>query len=311
MKKTTLSGSRRQLKNTKGRETDVLSFLLVVPALAVIAFVLVIPVFYGIFVSLFDCSFTDLDIRENFIGLQNYIRMFQDETFLMSLRNTLIFAVFALLGDFVLGTLIAVAINSLSKRWGGIFRAVITIALLVSPIVCGLIFRYFFDTNSGWFYWLSGLTVEQFPGVAGRITAMFLCVLAHCWQTVPFVVIVLSAGLLTVPQDYYEASSIDGAGTVIQFFRITLPHLTNMYMVAAIISGVDTLKVYDIIYSLTNGGPMNSTISLSLYAYKRAYTHYELGYAMAVSIFTMLLCVLIFGIPFSKYNRFKHEEGGM
>lgn len=305
MKKLKLSGGVLSRK----KDNDVLPFLLVVPALTVIAFVLVVPVFYGIFVSFFDSGFSGVDIREDFVGLGNYIRMFQDEIFLLSLRNTLIFMIFALIGDFVLGTLIAVAINSLSRAVGGVFRAVITMSLLISPIVCGLIFRYFFDTNSGWFYWLSNLSVSQFPGVAGKMTAMLLCILAHCWQTVPFVVIVLSAGLLTVPQDYYEASAIDGAGTFTQFFKITFPHLTNMYMVVAIISGVDTLKVYDIVYSLTNGGPMNATISLSMYAYKRAYTHYELGYAMAISIFTMLLCILIFGIPFSKYNRTKQGEG--
>ncbi len=307
MKKTELSGGVPGRK----KDNDVLPILLVVPALTVIVFVLVVPVFYGIFVSFFNSSFSGINISTDFVGLGNYIRMFQDETFFLALRNTLIFAVFALTGDFVLGTLIAVSINSLSKIAGGIFRAVITISLLISPIVCGLIFRYFFDTNSGWFYWLSGLTVKQFPGVAGEMTAMLLCILAHCWQTVPFVVIVLSAGLLTVPRDYYEASAIDGAGIFTQFYKITLPHLMNMYMVIAIISGVDTLKVYDIIYSLTNGGPMNATISLSMYAYKRAYTHYELGYAMAISIFTMLLCVLVFGIPFSKYNRMKQEEGEM
>lgn len=300
--------SRR--KKTR-KDGDLLPFLLTVPALLVIAFVLVVPIFYGFFVSFFDCGFSDLNISENFVGFGNYVRMFKDETFVSSLKNTLIFVLFALSFDLIIGTLVAIVCNRLTNRISGIFRGIMTMALLISPTVVGVIFRFFFDSRSGWFYWLSGLTIKQFPGVAGKITAMILVIFAHCWNTVPFVAIVLSAGLLTIPTEYYEASAIDGAGSITQFFKITLPHLLSMYMVILITSGVDTLKIYDIVYTLTNGGPMNATISLSMYAYKRAYNFYELGYAMAISIFTMILCILIFGVPFSKYNKSKHEEGIM
>jgi multiple sugar transport system permease protein len=139
-------------------------------------------------------------------------------------------------------------------------------------------------------------------GVTAASTAMLSVIIAHWWQVTPFVVIVLTAGLLSIPEEYYEAAKIDGAGEFSTFFRITLPQLRSVYMVIMLISGVDTVKVFDIIYSLTGGGPNNSSISLSIYAYSQGFEQSNLSYSMAISFMTMLITFIIFGIPFVRHN---------
>jgi multiple sugar transport system permease protein len=184
-------------------------------------------------------------------------------------------------------------------------RPLITMPLLISPIVVGLIWRYILDPQGilYWFLGLFGLTIEHFPGVTSASTALISTIVAHSWQVVPFVVIVLTAGLVSIPDELYEAAHIDGASESAVFWRITLPLLQDVYMVILLISGVDTLKIFDIIYSLTGGGPNNSTQSISMYAFNQGFMQTNMSYAMALSTVAMIVTFVIFGIPFIRRNR--------
>jgi multiple sugar transport system permease protein len=278
----------------------------------VVFFVMFLPLVYGIVISLFDFHMGNLDFGRDFVGLGNYVRMFQDKVFWKSTVNTLYFTAGAICGDLFFGTLVAVWIHGLSPRLGRIVRPIVTIPLLVSPIIIGLIWKYMFNVNGGLIYWilsLFGIGPSQFPGLAGSATAMFCAIVAHWWQVVPFVVIVLSSGLVSIPRDYYEAAEIDGASVIQKFFKISLPSLMPQYMVILLFNGVDAIKVFDIIYALTGGGPNNSTMSLSLYAYKNGFDHFDMGYAMAISNVTMLISFLVFGIVFVRYNAKARKEG--
>jgi multiple sugar transport system permease protein len=132
--------------------------------------------------------------------------------------------------------------------------------------------------------------------------------MAHWWQVAPFVIIVISAGLAAIPNELYEAARIDGSGFMNTFFCITLPHLRHLYMVVIITAGVDTIKVYDIIVSLTGGGPNNATLSVTMYAFRKAFITPEMGYAMSIGILAMLVSFLVFGITFSRFNQKEAEE---
>jgi multiple sugar transport system permease protein len=127
---------------------------------------------------------------------------------------------------------------------------------------------------------------------------------------VPFVVIVLTAGLVAIPEELYEAAHVEGAGPVTVFRRITLPFLRDVYLVILLISGVDTIKIFDLIFALTGGGPNNSTVSLSIYAYNQGFGNGELSYAMTISVMAMLITFLIFGLPFIRQNARRAAEAG-
>jgi multiple sugar transport system permease protein len=225
--------------------------------------------------------------------------------------NTVLFSLGAIAGDLILGTLCAVFLLQVPRFFSSTLRPIVTMPLLVSPVVVGLTWRYIYDPK-GILYWilgLFGLGINDFPGVTSASTALLSTIITQWWQVTPFVIIVLTAGLLAIPCELYEAAKIDGAGPVRTFFRITLPQLTNVYIVILLISGVDTIKVFDIIYALTGGGPNNSSLSLSIFAYSHAFEQSDLSYAMAISFMTMAITFIIFGIPFVRHNLGKSNRG--
>lgn len=289
---------------------DLLPALLMAPAVSMVFFIIVVPLCYGFFLSFFKFSFGSFDVFRDFAGFRNYLRFFGDETALRSALNTVMFSAGAIGGDFALGTIIAVFVFQLSRRVAGVLRPLITIPLLISPIVVGLIWRYIYDPQ-GILYWLMdlvGLKFESFPGVTSASTALLSTIIAHWWQVVPFVIIVLTAGLVSIPVELYEAAYIDGAGGFTAFRRITFPLLRDVYLVILLISGVDTIKVFDIIFALTGGGPNNSTVSLSMNAFNQGFSNSELSYAMALSVITMAIAFAIFGVPFIRHNRARAAE---
>lgn len=289
---------------------DLLPTLLMVPATALVVGVMVVPLTFGVLLSFFDFSFGNFDPLKAFVGLKHYLRFLSDETGLRAVANTLLFSAGAIAGDFVIGTLAAVFIHSFAHRVSRFLRPIVTVPLLVSPIVVGLIWRYIYDPQ-GILYWMMdrvGIPFEAFPGVTSASTALLSTIIAHWWQVVPFMIIVLTAGLVSIPLELYEAAYGDGAGAASVFFRITLPLLRDVYLVILLISGVDTIKVFDIIFALTGGGPNNSTVSLSIYAYNQGFANSDLSYAMAISVIAMAITFIVFGIPFIRQNR-KRADG--
>lgn len=294
------------------KKKDFLPFLLLSPTLFIVLVVMIVPLIYGLVMSLFDYSLGMKITPEDFVGAGNYLHMLSDSTVWKSLGNTVIFAVGATAGDLVIGTLIAVLLLKVRPKFSRFLRAAYTMPLLISPIIVGLIWRYMYDPYSGLLYWVLsffGVGVTEFPGITAQSTALLSVMIAHWWQVTPFVLIVVTAGLVSIPTDIYEAARIDGAGEARTFFSISLPLLKKVYMVILIISGVDTLKVFDIIYSLTQGGPANSTLSISIYAYKNAFEMTRMGYAMAISVLAVVVSFVMFGIPFIRFNSRKKRGG--
>lgn len=283
---------------------DLLPLLMMLPTLLVILFVMVFPLVYGLLLSFFTIGFGGRLSPDSFVGLDNYLQFFTDPVAMKATLNTVLFSFGAIAGDFVLGTLVSLGLLKLRRSASVLIRPIVTMPLLVSPVVVGLIWRYIYDPKGILYYFLSkiGLGISNFPGVTAASTSLLSTIIAHWWQVTPFVIIVLTAGLLSIPEEYYEASKIDGAGPFRTFFQITLPQLLNVYVVIMLVSGVDTIKIFDLIFALTGGGPNNSSISLSIYAYSQAFEQSNLSYSIAISILTMLLTFCIFGIPFIKHN---------
>lgn len=289
---------------------DLLPTLLMLPAVLMIFCIMVIPLVYGALLSFCEVGFGGVNFKEHFVGAANYLRFFHDATAQKAVVNTLLFSVGATAGDLFFGTLGAVLLLKVGNLTGKVLRPILTIPLLVSPIIVGLIWRYIYDVK-GIMYWLLGfwgIGINEFPGVTGASTALFCTIVAHWWQVVPFVIIVMTAGLLSIPGEYYEAAYVDGAGEYKSFWTISFPLLKDVYMVVLLISGVDTLKVFDIVYSLTGGGPNNSTVTMSIYAYNQAFEQSSLSYAMALSFIAMIVTFIVFGVPFVRHNLSKYKE---
>jgi ABC-type sugar transport system permease subunit len=281
-------------KSRDGR--DPLAVVLIAPAALVIIAVMLLPLVYALTMSLFDFR-PGFETQGKFLFLENYLRFFQDKTALQSLLLTLVFTFGALFLELLLGVGFSVLLQTIPTGIAKILRGIYCMPLLISPIIVGLIWRYMYDPTFGIIYFLAKqVGCDQFFGGLQQPGWSMLCViLADVWETTPFVLLCVTAGLAAIPRDLYEAARIDGAGWWSRLLRITLPSLRKVLIVVLIIRGTDAFRVFDIIYALTNGGPANSTLSLSIYAFKKGFEQYEMGYAMAISVIMMLVLSSLFG----------------
>jgi ABC-type sugar transport system permease subunit len=275
-----------------------LAILLILPSGAVVFTAMLLPLGYALVMSLFEYR-PGFESKGVFLFLANYLRFFQDPLALLSLGQTLIFTFFALLLELIIGVGISILLLTIPSRIGNVLRGLFCMPLLISPIIVGLMWRYMYDPTFGLVYFvLSSVGLDRgFGGLQQPGWAMFCVILADVWETTPFVLLCVTAGLVAIPYDIYEAAQIDGANWLNTLFRITLPSLKNVLMVVFVIRGTDAFRVFDIIYALTNGGPANTTLSLSIYAFKKGFEQNQMGYAMAVSIVMLVALALIFG-PF-------------
>ncbi len=279
-----------------GHHGDLLAVALIAPAATVVTAAMLLPLVYALVMSLFDFR-PGFETQGKFQFLQNYLRFFQDKIALESLWLTLIFTFGALSLELLLGVGYSILLLTIPVRVAKVLCGVYCIPLLISPIIVGLIWRYMYDPTFGIVYFIAKqIGCDQFFGGLQEPGWSILCViLADVWQTTPFVMLCVTAGLAAIPGDLYEAARIDGAGWWNRFLGITLPSLRKVLVVVLIIRGTDAFRVFDIIYALTNGGPANSTLSLSIYAFKKGFEQYEMGYAMAISIIMMVVLASLFG----------------
>jgi multiple sugar transport system permease protein len=272
-----------------------LAIFLILPSATVVIFAMLIPLGYGLVMSLFDYKIGS-ETSATFVFLKNYVRFLQDPLAIKSLGITLLFTGLALSLELLLGVGMAVLLKSIPERWARILGALYAMPLLVSPIIVGLIWRYLYDPTFGVVYYvLSWFGLDSvFGGLEKPGWALFSIAIADVWETTPFVLIVAAAGLANIPKELYEAARIDGANAWRSLMQITLPLLKKVLLVVIIIRGTDAFRVFDIIYALTGGGPGNSTLSLSIYAFQKGFDQYEMGYAMTISIMTMAALVVVF-----------------
>ena len=221
-----------------------LAMFLILPSATVVIFAMLIPLGYGLVMSLFDYKIGS-ETSATFVFLKNYVRFLQDPLAIKSLGITLVFTGLALSLELLLGVGMAVLLKSIPERWARILGALYAMPLLVSPIIVGLIWRYLYDPTFGVVYYvLSWFGLDSvFGGLEKPGWALFSIAIADVWETTPFVLIVASAGLANIPKELYEAARIDGANAWHSLIRITLPLLKKVLLVVIIIRGTDAFRV--------------------------------------------------------------------
>ncbi len=290
--------SERKGIKTSGslKREKLIGYSLIFPALLVIIFVMIVPLVFGLVMSMFQYKMGKEGFS-NFIFLDSYIRFFNDGVALNSVKVTVLFSIGAIVGELALGILAAVLLLRINERFGAVLRGIFAMPLLISPIIIGLIWRYMYDPTYGLIYYFLGLVKldASFGGLGSTSWALFCIIIADIWQNTPFILLVVTSGLVSIPGELYESGWIDGAGAFKQFYHITLPLLRKIIAVILLIRGGDAFRIFDIIYALTEGGPANSTQSLSIFAFKEGFGNYDMGYGMAASIITMVIMILFLG----------------
>lgn len=248
-------------------------YLFVLPGLLYMLVFVGYPIVYNIILSLQDVTQKNL-IKgdQTFVGLKNYITLFQDNVFLQSIWNTLLFTVCCLVLQFAIGFALALFFTknfSFSKP----IRGLLMMPWMIPITVTALMFKFIFGTDVGilnYFLNAIGIINGNIDWLTASGTAMFALVVANVWIGIPFNMILISTGLMTIPTELYESAAMDGAGKWHTFTKITLPLLRPTIESVLILGFIYTFKVFDLVFVMTNGGPVNATQMLSTYSYKSA-----------------------------------------
>ncbi|MGO1225267.1 MAG: carbohydrate ABC transporter permease [Brachybacterium sp.] len=270
------------------RHSKSLPYLLALPGIAVLIAIMY-PFLTGVWWSFTDYRLTEGGPSFNFD--QNYLELFTTGDGLHAILVTLTYAVCAVVIEVLIGTGLAYLLNM--GPYGSFFRILIVLPLLLPPVIAALMWKVML-TENGVANWLLESTIGQgFLWFNGPDTALATVILVDVWLYTPFVVLLMQAGLRSIPTEIREAAGVDGAGPLRNFFSITLPLVMPVLVVVIAFRGIDSLKMFDVIYTTTKGGPVDATTNLHVLAYLEGIRNMNFGAAMAILVVLWLLCYLI------------------
>ena len=275
--------------------------LLILPALIVMGIFTLYPLLEGIRIAFTNKHFLKEGVE--FVGLQNFIRLLSDEIFWISLYHSVTLTVVVVFLQFLFGLILAWA---MSQKLPGMswFKSIIMASWVIPVAATVILFKFMAQPDIGFInivlkmigfeelnrYWLGD------PDVA----LAFIMIL-HLWRNVPFYGVAFLAAMQAIPQSYYEAAEIDGAGGWHRFWHITLPGIRNMVIVMVTIHVLWTFNNFDFVYLATGGGPVNATDVLPVYVYRQCWSSYTIGYGASIGT-VMLLLLMLYFIVFIKLS---------
>jgi multiple sugar transport system permease protein len=269
-----------------------LRVLMLAPALTILAALTLFPTIYMFTASVQRVS-ADPSVPRAFVGLDNFLRMASDSQFHVGLLNTVIFTVCAVTAEFLLGLGLALLFDRFIRQFN-FLKTVLMIPMMLPPIAVAITWKLIYQPQFGvlneMMYRL-GLPIQAWAGDVHL--AMFSVVLADVWEWTPFVFLLMLAGLASLPIEPYEAAEIDGASAWQQFWDLTLPFLKPVIAIALLLRTMDALRLFDLVFILTGGGPANATIVLSLYTFQVAFRFVDIGYAAAISLFVLAVTTVL------------------
>lgn len=270
----------------------------IAPAILCILAIMVYPLSQGIIMSFTDRLFTYDNY--SFIGLQNYLTILQDELFWHSLKNSIKLTAISVTGSLLLGLILALLINNESK-YINVFRGLLFIPWVMPSMVTALIFRWVYNDFYGYAnYILMKYSIIQNPVnlLADPSLAWVGISIPMIWHHYPFVMVFFLAALQTIDKNLYEAVQIDGANRWQAFWTVTFPVLKSSIIIVTILEIIWNFCSFDLVYLLTHGGPFNSTLTLSVYIYKKAFEYKVLGVASAMATIMFIIMFAITMIYF-------------
>jgi multiple sugar transport system permease protein len=279
---------------------------MVLPAVAIVALLILLPLVYSVFLSLFDWRLLDMNRVKAWAGLDNYVRFFSDQALRVALLNTVLFVIGSVTVELVLGFIVATALFNINEG-RRLANAIVLLPMIVTPVVTALLWRYLLDPQFG----LVAQTMTLF-GANGGIDvwgsptiALPGLMLVDIWQWTPFVILVLHAGMLSIPIEQFEAATMDGAGQLRLAWNIVLPAIMPQVLLVLLFRTMDTYRLFDTVFVLTRGGPADATETIGLYTYRTGFSYTQMGYAMALSILILVTVAIIS----SFYIRLLQREG--
>ncbi len=282
----------------------VFAFALLLPAIITTVAFILIPVADSIYRSFFDYKVKNIISGKPGIwnDFANYTKLFSNGKLLPSITNTLVFVFGVVTVQFILGMALALILNS-DIRFSRFIRSIMMVPWVVPTLISGLIWLWLFQPQYGLVKYfvgiLTGGRVTEFAVLNNPATAMFGVSTAALWKQIPLAALLLLAGLANVPEEILEAAKIDGANGVQRFFNIVLPYMKSVIKVTVSMSIIENFKQFPLFWTMTGGGPNNSTTTMAILSYREAFVSNNFGSGAAVTTVWMLLMIVVVFV----YNR--------
>ena len=295
-------------KNQTGDK--IFAIALMIPAIITTVSFILVPVVDSIYRSFFDYKVRNIisgqpGVWNNFA---NYTKLFSNGKLIPSMTNTLAFVFGVVIAQFVLGMALALILNS-NVKFSRFIRSIMMVPWVVPTLISGLVWLWMFQPQYGLVKYFVGILtkgrITDFAILNNPATAMFGVSVAALWKQIPLATLLLLAGLANVPEDMQEAAKIDGANGVQRFFRIVLPYMKSVIKVTVSMSIIENFKQFPLFWTMTGGGPNNSTTTMAILSYREAFVSNNFGSGAAVTTVWMLMMIIVVYI----YNRiFKSED---
>lgn len=273
----------------KNKNTYLWGWLLIAPTAIGLIVLNIIPVFQTLLMSFQNVSTFG---TSTFVGLDNYVKMFSDAEFWQSLRNTLVYTVIQVPLTVILSTIAAVLVNTKIKGVG-IYRVIYFLPMIAAPAAVAMVWRWLYNSEFGLINTTLGyFGLENVQWLSDPNVVLWSIIIVGIWSNIGYNMILLLAGLQEIPQEYYEAATVDGAGKIRQFFQITVPLLTPQLFFVLVTSVISALQIFDIIFimfDVTNPS-LNKAQSLVYMFFNESFVLNDKGYGSAV---VMVLVVII------------------
>ncbi|MDF2613103.1 MAG: sugar transporter permease [Clostridia bacterium] len=280
---------KRRLTNTQ--KDNIFGMMLIIPAMLILGIVVFAPIIKGIWMSFNEYTIATMN-NPTWNNFQNYKKLFESKEIFVYFKNTFIFVFFAVGTQFVIAMCIALLLNT-KMKYTNVFRGLFLVSWTIPSVVVALLWSWMFQPQYGIInYILNALGLIQnanMQWVQSMKYGMVTVVIATIWKQTPYMIVMILAGLQSISKDYMEAAEIDGA-TKWQIFRhIMIPSIRPVLDSTVIIAIMSNFQMYTIIYNMTAGGPVNKTTTLSIAAYNKAFTEYDLGAGSAIGVLWLIV----------------------
>jgi multiple sugar transport system permease protein len=285
--------------NLKKWKKYIPGYLFILPNLIFVCVFLIYPLFETFKLSFYDASIN----TSTFVGLQNYVEIFNDDVFLNSVKNTFYFALLIVPIIVVAAFTLAAIMKDLRPKAKSFFRTLFYLPVISTPVVLTMVWAWMYDTNFGIInYFTSLLGFSPFEWLGSPTTAVIAIALVVSTWSLGQPIILYLASMDGIPKELYEAADMDGAGPMRKFFNITLPLVANTSLFVTITTTIAVFQIFVVIYLLTGGGPYYSTETLVFTIYRTAFTSLEFGKASAQGtvLFIIIMIISLIQLKFIK-----------
>jgi ABC-type sugar transport system permease subunit len=302
-----------QLTNDYNRRRFRLGLWFTAPAIVVLIAVLAYPIVASWVLSFFRVRFAGQGLTFQFYGLNNYAHMLTNELFRESLVRSIYFTFIEVVVVLFLALVVALMLNHPLGRHA-FFRVVLLVPWALAPVANAVLWKWIYNANYGILNQILvgfGIIEKSIVWLGSPLLALNMILLADIWKAVPFIALLLLAGLQNIPSYLYKAAKLDGANTWQQFRHVTLPGLKTTIVISIVLQSIWALKVFDLIYVLTKGSPADSTVLLNYLSWRETFSNLNVGYGAAIAnvLFVMMFMLAVVYIRALRPRQTQTEKG--